>query len=201
MGVGVQARTQDRFHLTFDAPVTLLLVMAAVVATLLPGAAQLLRLDPIGPVALLNPRWYLGVVGHVFAHQGLAHLIGNASMLLLLAPGLEKRLGGRRFCVIVGALIVLTGLSASVVLMFTQRSLVGASGLVFALIFLHSLAGSRHKEIPLTTILLGLLWGSKELLGLFDASQVANSAHLNGAFWGILLGAFGVLREGRAERP
>jgi len=148
MGVRVQARVPDRFHLTFDAPVTLLLVMAAVVATLLPGAANLLRLDPIGPVALLNPRWYLGVVGHVFAHQGLAHLIGNASMLLLLAPGLEKRLGGRRFCVIVGALIVLTGLSASVVLMFTQRSLIGASGLVFALIFLHSLSGSRPHHDP-----------------------------------------------------
>lgn len=187
--------------MTLDAPVTLLFVAAAAAATLIPGAAALLRLDPMSPVAFFNPRWYLGVVGHVFAHQNVAHFIGNASLLLLLAPSLERRFGTFGFTVLLCALIGATGLSASAVLFFTQKSLIGASGVVFALIFLHAMVDGRGKEIPLTAILLGVLWGSKELLGLFDASTVANSAHLNGAFWGFFFGLGSRKPPGGATTP
>jgi len=178
------------FRIRFDSPVTLAFVTAALFATLTPGASALLRLDPIGPVNAVNPRWYLGLVGHALSHQNLAHLVGNGAMLLLLGPGLERLLGSGRFCAMLAALTVLTGLSASIVLVFTQRSLIGASGLVFALIFVHSLRGAKRNEIPISTVLLALLWGSKELVGLFDRSQVSNSAHLNGAFWGLLFGMY-----------
>jgi rhomboid protease GluP len=188
--------TSDRLHVSLDAPVTLLWVGGAAAATLLPDASTLLRLDPIGPVALMNPRWYLGLLGHVFAHANIGHLIGNASLLLLLAPGLEKRMGSGRFAGLMAMLTLLTGLSASGILFFTRDSLIGASGLVFALIFLHSMAGSRHREIPVTTLLLAVLWGSKEILGLFDGSHVSNSAHLNGAFWGLVFGLFVMPKSG-----
>lgn len=178
------------FRLRLDAPVTLAFAGLALLATLTPGANALLRLDPLSVTALLNPRWYLGLVGHVFAHQNLVHLAGNLAMLLLLGPGLERQLGSRRFLVILAALIVVTGASASLLLAFTQRSLVGASGLVFALIMIHSLHGTRQREIPVSALLLALLWGAQELVGLFDHTQIANSAHLNGALWGFLFGVY-----------
>jgi rhomboid protease GluP len=191
----VTTSTPQSWKVTLDAPVTLLLVAAAAVLVLVPGSTALLRLDPIGPTALFNPRWYLGVVGHVLAHQNFAHFIGNASLFLLLAPGLERRFGALGFAILLGLLAAVTGVSASVVLFFTQKSLVGASGVVFALIFLHAMVEGRGREVPLTAILLGVLWGSKELLGLFDASNVSNSAHLNGALWGFLFGLAGRKRS------
>lgn len=148
----------------------------------------------MGPTAFFNPRWYLGVVGHVLAHQNFAHFIGNASLFLLLA-GAGARFGALGFAILLGLLAAVTGVSASVVLFFTQKSLVGASGVVFALIFLHAMVEGRGREVPLTATLLGVLWGSKELLGLFDASNVSNSAHLDGALWGFLFGLAGRKRS------
>ena len=174
---------------------TLLFVGAALIATLTPGAAALLRLDPFALIQLVNPRWYLGVLGHVFVHQNIAHFVGNVAMLLLLGPSLERAMGSDRFAAMLGVLIVLTGLSASFILMFTQRSLIGASGLVFALIFMNSLRGAKKYEIPVSVILLAALWGAKEVVGLFDQSRIANSAHLNGALWGFLAGMSGFTRD------
>lgn len=92
--------TPQSWKVTLDAPVTLLLVAAAAVLVLVPGSTALLRLDPMGPTAFFNPRWYLGVVGHVLAHQNFAHFIGNASLFLLLAPGWSAALArwGLRSC-------------------------------------------------------------------------------------------------------
>lgn len=186
----MQAPSRFPFRIRLDSPVTLGCAGLALAATLIPDASLLLRLDPMSIAHFFRPRWYLGLIGHVFAHANLAHLVGNIAMLLLLGPGLERALGGKRYVLFLGCLALLTGLSASIILVFTQKSLIGASGLIFALIFVHSLRDAKRHEVPLTVVLLAVLWGTKELLGLFDSSHVANSAHLNGALWGFLFGMY-----------
>ena len=177
-----------QFKLTAKDHGTYLFVVLAFLATITPGATNLLRLEAIGPINCLNPRWYLGVVGHVFAHQGLIHWAGNMALFLLLAPAIERKLGALRFLFTLLGLTLLTGLSEALVLTFTRTAVIGASGLVFAFILLTTFTESRKGEIPLSSLAVAMLWGTKELGGLFTPDTVANSAHLAGALWGFIWG-------------
>lgn len=59
--------------------------------------------------------------------------------------------------------------------LFPSSALLGASGIVFMLIMLSSLAGSRNGSIPITLILVGALYLSQQVYDiLFVQDNVAN---------------------------
>lgn len=178
----------DYLKISIQAPITLLLVAGALAATFIPGSTALLALQPASPVNCLNPLWYLGLFGHVFVHAGIVHWANNMALILLLAPALEKQLGSLRFLITLTALTFFIGISEAGILMFTRHTVVGASGLVFALILGSTFSQSRQGEIPLASLLVAVLWGIKEIGGLFTADAIANSAHLIGALWGFIWG-------------
>jgi GlpG protein len=181
--------------ITFKSPVTLTIVAGSLVATLLPGAPAVMALHPAGLASWLDPFFYSGIFGHIFVHSGLAHWANNMALILLLAPALESRYGSLKFVGTMGALTFLVGISESLLLIFTQKTVIGASDLVFALILMTTFAQSRKGEIPIASILVAILWGVHELGGLLTKDSIANSAHLVGAAWGFVWGLWLLPKE------
>ena len=69
-----------------------------------------------------------------------------------------------------------------------DNGLIGASGIAFMLIVVTSLLNTRGKDIPITFILVVLLFLGQEIYSSFKNDQSSHFAHLfggaMGAFWG-----------------
>ena len=76
---------------------------------------------------------------HTQAHGSTGHLTGNLSLILLLAPLVEARLGSRAFL----ALLVFTSITGGLAnAILSSHGIIGASGIVFMLITLTPLANN-----------------------------------------------------------
>lgn len=73
--------------------------------------------------------------------------------------------------------------------LFPTSALLGASGIVFMLIMLSSLAGSKNGGIPITFILVGVLYLSQQVYSIFFIQDnVANFMHIVGGICGTAFG-------------
>lgn len=65
----------------------------------------------------------------------------------------------------------------------------GASGVVFFLIMLSSLSGAKSGSIPITLILVALMYMGREVYSIFFIrDNVANLMHIVGGACGIVMG-------------
>ena len=72
---------------------------------------------------------------------------------------------------------------------FPASALLGASGIVFMLIMLASLAGSRGGGVPITLLLVGALYLGQQVYAiLFVRDNVANFMHIVGGVCGTAFG-------------
>ena len=129
------------------------------------------------------PRFVL----HVLGHSGYSHYIGNMMMILVVGPPLEERYGSRPLF----WAIFITALVSGLVhwLFFPGTALMGASGIVFMMIVMSSLAGMRDGCIPLTLILvLALYVGGEVIDGVTLADNVSQLTHIIGGLCGAFLG-------------
>ena len=83
---------------------------------------------------------------------------------------------------------ILTGLFH---VFLSSGALMGASGIVYMLIFLASTSGSRSGEIPLTLVAVAALYLTQEILGgLFSADNISHLSHIVGGVCGAAMGLF-----------
>ena len=75
-------------------------------------------------------------------------------------------------------------------IIFFDIGLLGASGVVFMLILLVSMVNFKNKEIPLTFILIVLIYIGKEIWGTFDGEEdgISHSTHIVGGIVGAVFG-------------
>ena len=89
-------------------------------------------------------------------------------------------------------MIILTALiTAMLNISFFSTGLMGASGIVFMLILLVSFTNSKEGEIPMTFVLVALLFIGKEVLQSLNSDQVSQFAHIIGGFCGSVFGFIG----------
>ena len=141
----------------------------------------------------VTPLWFLRLFGHVLGHSGYAHFAGNMVLLLVIGPPMEERYGSR--ALLWG--ILLTALISGLLqcFLFPGYALLGASGIVFMLILLSSLSGMKSGTIPLTLILVAVIYLGQEIYsGLFVADDTAHFMHLAGGVCGT---GFGFLMRKR----
>ena len=120
--------------------------------------------------SLADPMFYVRLFGHVLGHADFDHFLGNMLLLLVIGPPLEEKYGSRTLL----AGILLTA---------------GASGIVFMLIMLASLAGMKDGRIPLTLILAAVLYLGQEVYAMVALrDNVANFMHLVGGVTGTVFG-------------
>ena len=128
---------------------------------------------------------YIKLFSYVFGHADTDHIIGNLSFILLLGPIIEEKYGTKHTLIIIFSTALITAIMH---ILFFDNGLMGASGIVFALIILSSLVNFRNKEIPITFILVAIIFVGKEVMALFDADNVSQFAHIIGGCIGAFFG-------------
>ena len=137
--------------------------------------------------SLANPLTYVRFFTHVLGHSGWAHYIGNASYILLLGPMLEEKYGSGRILQVILITAAVTGIVNYV--LFWNVALCGASGVVFAFILLTSFTSFKNGEIPLTFILVAIVFiGQQVYEGLFLQDDISNLSHIIGGVIGAVVG-------------
>ena len=127
--------------------------------------------------SLADPMFYVRLFGHVLGHADFDHFLGNMLLLLVIGPPLA-------------GILLTAGVSGILQCVFFPGSaLLGASGIVFMLIMLASLAGMKDGRIPLTLILAAVLYLGQEVYAMVALrDNVANFMHLVGGFTGTVFG-------------
>ena len=114
-------------------------------------------------------------------------MLNNAAFLLLLGPMLEEKHGSQTLIEIIAITALVTGIVNYV--FFPTVALCGASGVVFAFIILASLTGFKDGEIPLTFILVAIIYIGQQIFeGITVSDNISNMAHIVGGAVGAVLG-------------
>ena len=173
------------FRLQYNAPVTITFALLSLLALLLGRLTDGWTNTYLFSVwrsslsdILTYPRFFL----HVLGHADYNHYIGNMMMILVVGPGLEEKYGSRNLL----SAILITALVSGLVYWFL---FMGASGIVFMMIVMASLAGMRDGYIPITLILVLVLYLGNEIVdGLVLNDNVSQLTHIIGCVCGAVLG-------------
>lgn len=173
---------KGRMKISFNSPVILgfsgICLVALVLNFLTRGFANNL-LFSVYRSSLLSPFTYFRLIGHIFGHASWSHFIGNMTLILVLGPLLEEKYGSAN----TACVIFFTGLITGFVhfMFFPHIQLLGASGVVFAFILLSSFTSMKEGEIPLTLILVTLIYiGGEVYDGIFVRDNISNLTHILG---------------------
>lgn len=134
-----------------------------------------------------DPLTYVRMFGHVLGHSGWQHFFNNVLYLLIVGPAVEEKYGSRNLLI---AMMVTAFVSGAAHLVLAPNSaLLGASGIVFMLIFLASLSGMKKGCIPLTLILVTIFYLGQELYdAIFLNDGISHLTHIIGGLCGTVLG-------------
>lgn len=187
---------KHRLRISYNAPVALSFTIICLVVLILntvTGGISNGLLFCVYRSSLRDPLTYFRLIGHVFGHGSLSHFTGNMMTFLILAPLLEEKYGSKNLALTILATALVTGI---VHCLISSSALLGASGVVFALILLSSFTDIREGEIPLTLILVALLYiGSQIISGITTQDNVSNLTHILGGAVGAVVGF--LLNSGR----
>jgi len=148
---------------------------------------RLLVLLALRKTQFADPMMYVRLVSYVFVHVDFSHFINNALLLLAIGPMLEEKHGASKLVVMLLATAVATGIIH--IAFFGNIMLVGASGLVFMLILLSSFTNLKDGTIPLTFIIVALLYiGNEVIQGVWATDSISQLSHIAGGVCGSLFG-------------
>lgn len=177
----------------YNAPVTLTFALICAVVLLLDSILGTNLIPRIFSVPgrtgfnFSNPVNYVRLFTHIAGHADWNHLISNFAFILLLGPILEEKYGSATFTFMFLSTALITGLLNA---LFLSTGLLGASGIVFMMILLISFTNIRNGEIPLTFILVLILYLAREILNTFRDNNISEFAHIIGGLCGSLFGFF-----------
>lgn len=187
--------------LQYNSPVILsffFLSLAALVLGYLTKGWTTTALFSVYHSSLANPLTYVRFLGHVLGHADGSHFMGNMLLLLVVGPPMEEKYGS--IPLLKG--IVLTALVTGVLqcVLFPRTGLLGASGIVFMLIMLSSLAGFSGG-IPVTMLLVAALYFGQQVYDIILVhDNVANFMHIVGGLCGTAFGYYFALPRRKRRR-
>lgn len=165
------------FVLTFALLATFVLIISISVG----GPLRILTLD--GNFNFSAWQSYVGLLLYPLSHASVTHLVSNFGIILLIAPLLEKKYGWSKLCLMSVLTTVIIGIAH---IILSNQGLIGASGLVFLYIVLASLVNASGKEVPLTFILVVIMFLGQEILASFKPDQISQLAHIGGGIMAIV---------------
>ena len=181
---------KKKLRLSFNAPAVLtftaLCVIVQINSMLTRGESNRI-LFSVYRASLLDPLTWIRCFTHVLGHAGWEHLLGNIMYILILGPMIEEKYGTATTAFIMAATALVIGVINMV--FFPGVMLLGASGIVFAFILIASITIREDNTIPVTFILVALLYlGQQIWQGLFSQDNVSQMAHIAGGAVGAVLG-------------
>ena len=168
-------------RITFNSPVILSFVfvsLCAMIANYLTAGVSNRLLFMTYHSSLANPLTYV---------RFFTHVIGNMMYILLLGPMLEEKYGSVNIIELIGVTALITALLSY--FLFPGIALCGASGVVFAFILMTSFTSFKEGEIPLTVILVAVIFLGQQIYeGVFLQDNVSNLSHIAGGLVGAFVG-------------
>ena len=139
-----------------------------------------------------NVKSWVTLFTHVLGHMNWSHLALNFTFILLIGPILEEIYGSFSLFIMICITALVTGLLHVI---FFSSILLGASGVVFMMMLLASFTNFNKGEIPLTFIMVLVLYLGSELFNFFGnisgtGDNISHFAHIVGGFIGSLFGFF-----------
>lgn len=131
--------------------------------------------------------YVIRLVGHCLGHANWSHYAGNMTLFLLLGPILEDKYGSGKLLLMIVITAVISGLLN--ILLFPQIALLGASGIVFMFIVLTSASCMVDDRIPLTMILIIMIYlGAEVMNALTKQDSISQFTHIIGGVCGAVFG-------------
>ncbi|OJF76263.1 MAG: hypothetical protein BKP49_07235 [Treponema sp. CETP13] len=191
----MSAQKKKKLKITYNAPVTLTFSIICTLILLLDG---LLGHHLIGAFFCApgcpssayafdphNVLDYFRLFTHVLGHENWTHLLSNLSFILLLGPLLEDRYSSGLLILMMLTTAFVTGIINAA---FIPAALMGASGIAFMMILLASFNTIDKHTVPLTFILILVLFLGREIIASTTVDNVANWAHVIGGVIGSIFG-------------
>lgn len=177
-------------RISYNSPVVLsfaFISLGVLLLDKLTGGSSTLRLFCVYRSSLTDPLTYPRFFLHVLGHANYSHYINNMLMILVIGPPMEEKYGSRGLLAATAVTAFVAGLVQW--LFFPGIALLGASGIVFMLIVMASLSGIREGGVPLTLILVLILYIGGEIVnGLFTQDNVSQLTHILGGLCGAFIG-------------
>lgn len=187
---GENKLAEKKIKISFNSPVILGFALFSLVALLLAqvtGGGTNDLFFSVYRAPLTDPLTWVRFFGHVLGHAGWQHFIGNIMLILVIGPLLEEKYGSGEVLFVILITAFVTGLLNFA--LFPQVQLLGASGVAFALILLSSFVSVKEGEIPLTFLLVAVIYiGGEVINGIFIRDSVSNLSHIAGGAVGAVLG-------------
>ena len=182
----------------YNAPVTLTFVIVSFLVVLLGYATGDVSTKLIFCTyrsSLTDPLTYVRLFGHVLGHAGWSHYASNMVLFLVLGPLLEEKYGSASLIKMFAITALVSGLIYMI--FYPNSALLGASGIVFMMIVLSSVAGMKDGKIPLTLILVVIVYLGGEVTDSIGQATdgIAHMAHIAGGFCGAAFGFLMVKRK------
>lgn len=174
----------------YNAPVTLTFALISLISLLLGFITNLKSTELLFMTyrsGLLNPMTYVRLFTYCLGHANWEHYIGNMSYLLLLGPMVEEKYGSKKMLIMIIITAAIGGILNNI--FFPNTALCGASGIVFMLIVLSSATSVESGHIPLTLVLILVIYlGSEIYNAIFVTDSISQFAHILGGICGAFFG-------------
>ena len=174
----------------YDSPVILtfaLLSLLALGLNWITGGTTNTLIFSVYRSSFSDPLTYLRFFLHVLGHTDIVHYFSNICLLLVLGPIVESRYKSKNVLIS----IIVTALISGIIhfAFFEGTALLGASGIVFMMIFLSSISGIRGGNIPLSLILVAIIYLGQEIYSMFfGTNNISELTHIIGGICGIICG-------------
>lgn len=179
-----------RRKLQYNSPVVLTFAAVSLGALVLNGFTHGVSNSLLFSVyrsGLKDPFTYIRLFLHVLGHVDLSHYVSNMMMFLLLGPIVEEKYGSGNLALLIAVTAVITGIVN--MMLFRDSALLGASGVVFCLVVLASMTSFSSGRIPLTMVLVMVLYLGQEIYsGLFTRDNISQLTHIIGGVIGCVYG-------------
>ena len=174
----------------YNSPVILTMTLISAVALLLNWITHgwsNAMLFTVYRTKLTDPLLYLRLFTHALGHANYSHFIGNYMLILLVGPMMEEKYGSAAIVKVIVIAALITGLVNYI--FFPGVAICGASGVVFAFIILTSFTGFGAGEIPLTFILIAVIFIGQQIFeGAFVKDNISQVSHIIGGLVGAVIG-------------
>lgn len=140
-----------------------------------------------GHPSWLDPMTYVRCVTYFFGHSGWNHYASNMLLMLLVGPVVEEKYGSYNLIF----MIMITGIATGVInCLFFSTGVIGASGIVFMMIILSAFTNMKKGEIPLSLILVAVIYLGREIVSAFTPDTVSQFGHIMGGIFGLFWGIY-----------
>ncbi len=132
-----------------------------------------------------NPLFYIRLFTYTMGSWSWAHFLANFTIILLVGPLLEEKYGTLRLSLFTLLTALITGIFHTLIF---NSTLLGASGITFMMILLTSFANYQKNTIPLTFLIVSVLFLGKEIASAFGEDHISQFAHIMGGACGAAFG-------------